>query len=109
MNIIKNIHYLSMNTNSNNGFGSWVIRFRWLIIPTTLLLVLLAASGGRFLGFATDYRVFFSKDNPQLLAFETLQNTYTKNDNVMFAVQPKDGKVFTPKPRESPFTLSNER
>ncbi|MBT6596183.1 MAG: MMPL family transporter, partial [Nitrospina sp.] len=42
-----------------------------------------------------DYRVFFSKDNPQLLAFETLQNTYTKNDNVMFAVEPKDGKVFT--------------
>ena len=84
-----------MNTNSNNGFGSWVIRFRWLILPTTLLLVLVAASGARFLGFSTDYRVFFSKDNPQLLAFETLQNTYTKNDNVMFAVEPKDGKVFT--------------
>ena len=86
-----------MNTNSNNGFGSWVIRFRWLILPTTLLLVLVAASGARFLGFSTDYRVFFSKDNPQLLAFETLQNTYTKNDNVMFAVEPKDGKVFTQK------------
>ncbi len=86
-----------MNTNSNNSLGSWVIRFRWLIILMTLLLVLAAASGGRFLSFATDYRVFFSKDNPQLLAFETLQNTYTKNDNVMFAVQPKDGKVFTSK------------
>ena len=80
---------------SNNGFGNWVIRFRWLILPATLLLVLVAASGARFLGFSTDYRVFFSKDNPQLLAFETLQNTYTKNDNVMFAVEPKDGKVFT--------------
>ncbi|MDP6737330.1 MAG: MMPL family transporter, partial [Nitrospinaceae bacterium] len=34
-------------------------------------------------------------DNPQLVAFETLQNTYTKNDNVMFAVEPKDGNVFT--------------
>lgn len=83
-----------MNT-SNYGFGDWVIRFRWLIILTTLLLVLVAASGARFLGFSTDYRVFFSKDNPQLVAFETLQNTYTKNDNVMFAVEPKDGKVFT--------------
>ena len=55
----------------------------------------MVASGARFLGFATDYRVFFSKDNPQLVAFETLQNTYTKNDNVMFAVEPKDGNVFT--------------
>jgi len=84
-----------MNSNSTNGFGNWVIRFRWLIIPTTLLLVFVVASGARFLGFATDYRVFFSKDNPQLVAFETLQNTYTKNDNVMFAVEPKDGNVFT--------------
>ncbi len=84
-----------MNTSSNNDLGSWVIRFRWLIILMTLLLVFTAASGGRFLSFSTDYRVFFSKDNPQLLAFETLQNTYTKNDNVMFAVEPKDGKVFT--------------
>jgi uncharacterized protein len=83
-----------MNTNLNNGFGSWIIRFRWLIILSTLLMVFAAASGGRFLGFSTDYRVFFSKDNPQLVAFETLQNTYTKNDNVMFAVEPKNGKVF---------------
>ncbi|MBT5551611.1 MAG: MMPL family transporter [Nitrospina sp.] len=84
-----------MNTNTENGFGTWVIRFRWWIIPVTLMIVLLAASGGRFLSFSTDYRVFFSKDNPQLVAFETLQNTYTKNDNVMFAVEPKDGNVFT--------------
>ena len=85
-----------MQTNSNNNsFGNWVIRFRWWVILATLLVVFVAASGGRFLGFSTDYRVFFSKDNPQLLAFETLQNTYTKNDNVMFAVEPKDGKVFT--------------
>jgi len=86
-----------MNTNLNNGFGSWVIRFRWLIVPATLFLVFAAASGGRFLGFSTDYRVFFSENNPQLLAFEALQNTYTKNDNVMFAIEPKDGKVFTRK------------
>lgn len=85
-----------MKTNSNNNsFGSWVIQFRWWIVLATLLIVLVAASGGRFLGFSTDYRVFFSKDNPQLVAFETLQNTYTKNDNVMFAIEPKDGKVFT--------------
>ena len=60
------------------------------------MLVFAAASGARFLGFSTDYGVFFSEDNPQLVAFETLQNTYTKNDNVMFAVEPKDGRVFTP-------------
>ena len=86
-----------MNTDLKNEFGDWVIRFRWWIILFTIMFVFAAASGTRFLSFSTDYRVFFSKDNPQLVAFETLQNTYTKNDNIMFAVEPKDGKVFTQK------------
>jgi uncharacterized protein len=86
-----------MNTDFKNEFGDWVIRFRWWIILFTIILVFAVASGARFLSFSTDYRVFFSKDNPQLVAFETLQNTYTKNDNIMFAVEPKDGKVFTQK------------
>ncbi|MDE1045723.1 MAG: MMPL family transporter [Nitrospinaceae bacterium] len=84
-----------MSTDFKNEFGDWVIRFRWGIILFTIILVFAAASGARFLGFSTDYRVFFSKDNPQLVAFETLQNTYTKNDNIMFAVEPKDGNVFS--------------
>ncbi len=41
--------------------------------------------------------MFFSDQNPQLQAFEKLQNTYTKNDNVLIALVPKDGKVFTRK------------
>jgi predicted RND superfamily exporter protein len=45
--------------------------------------------------FDTNYRAFFSEDNPQLNAFEELQNIYTKNDNIMFVVAPKDGQVFT--------------
>ncbi len=75
--------------------GEWVIRFRWLIILGTVAITMAAGSGGKHLGFSTDYRVFFGKDNPQLQAFEQLQDTYTKNDNVIFALEPKDGKVFT--------------
>ena len=78
-----------------NGFGEWVIRFRWPIILATLLVVGIAASGARFLDFSSDYRVFFSEENPQLKAFDALQNTYTKNDNVMIALAPNDGQVFT--------------
>ena len=77
------------------SYGEWVIRYRWWIIVATLGLVMSVASGARFLGFTTDYRVFFSKENPQLEAFEALQNTYTKEDNAMIAIEPKDGKVFT--------------
>jgi predicted RND superfamily exporter protein len=46
--------------------------------------------------FTTNYRVFFGPDNPQLLAFDELEKVYTKNDNVMFIITPKDGDVFTP-------------
>jgi predicted RND superfamily exporter protein len=77
------------------GYGEWVIRFRWWIILATLLVVAVAASGARFLDFSSDYRVFFSKENPQMQAFDALQNTYTKNDNVMIALAPKNGQVFT--------------
>ena len=76
-------------------YGWGVIRWRWLVMLVTVLLVAAAASGGRFLWFDTDYRVFFSKDNPQLQSFEELQNVYGKNDNVLFVVAPAAGEVFT--------------
>ncbi len=77
------------------NFGKWVIRYRWLIIVASLLIVVLVGSGGKHLTFTTNYRVFFSEDNPQLLAFDALENTYTKNDNMMFVISPKDGRVFS--------------
>jgi predicted RND superfamily exporter protein len=40
-------------------------------------------------------RVFFSDENPQLKALDALENTYTKNENVLFVVAPKNGDVFT--------------
>ena len=38
---------------------------------------------------------FFSEDNPQLLAFDAIQNTYSKSDNLMFVLEPENGDVFT--------------
>jgi len=77
--------------------GPWVIKYRWIIILLSFVLVLGAASGGRFLVFKADYRVFFSGDNPQLQAFDNLEKTYSRNDNVLFVITPKDGNVFTRK------------
>ncbi len=77
------------------AFSRWVVRHRWWVILATLILVALAAAGGRKLHFTTNYRVFFSADNPQLQAFDALEKTYSKLDNVMFVLAPKDGNVFT--------------
>ncbi|MDK1311705.1 efflux RND transporter permease subunit [Pseudoalteromonas ardens] len=66
----------------------------WVIL-VSLTLAFLAASGAQNLVFKSDYRVFFGKDNPQLVAYESMQNIYSKSDNVSFVVVPKDGNVFT--------------
>lgn len=71
-------------------FADFVVKWRWVVILLTLANVGVIASGMPNLGFATNYRVFFSEANPELNAFEEFQSTYTKNDNIMFIVQPKD-------------------
>ncbi len=71
----------------------------WRTIFLTMLLVAITAAGVTNLGLASNYRVFFSPQNPELVAFEKFQATYTKNDNIFFFVAPKNEKdaVFSPK------------
>ena len=76
-------------------YGEWLLRWRHVVLVMSIALVAVAANGLRFVEFKTDYRVFFSDENPQLRAFEQLQNTYTKSDNVLFVLAPRDGRVFT--------------
>ena len=73
---------------------SFVITHPWRIFIMTLLVVMSAGSGGRFIEFTNDYRVFFSEENPELQAFEEMQNIYTKTDNVLFVIAPEDNNVF---------------
>ncbi len=76
-------------------YTRWVIKWRWLVLFVTLLLASILASGVRFLEFDTEYKAFFKPDDPQLIAFEKLQDIYTKNSNILFVVAPKNGEVFT--------------
>lgn len=86
----------SMSDRWAIAFGNFVIRRRWLVILATIIAVLAAAAGGRHLEFANNYRVFFGEDNPELINFEEFQAIYTKNDNILVVVQPKNGALFTP-------------
>jgi predicted RND superfamily exporter protein len=89
-------------------FGELVIQYRWLVIIGCLLLVGLMASGAKNLSMTTSYRVFFSEDNPQRMAFEALENTYAKVDNVMFVIAPEDGVVFTQEMMEAVYELTDQ-
>jgi len=73
-----------------------LIQYRWWVILLSFMVAVLIASGVKNLTFDTDYRVFFSDENPELLAFEKLQDTYSKEDNILIALTPKEGgELFT--------------
>lgn len=89
-----------MENNIGNGnratkFGWWVIKRRWLIVIGSILFAMVCGMGGQFLAFNNDYHIFFRKDNPQVMAFDGLQEKYTKDDNVFIVIEPESGNVFT--------------
>lgn len=77
------------------SYTRWIIRWKYLVVLATIAVVIATAYGGKFLGFSNDYRMFFGDSNPQLLAFEKMQKTFNKNDNILFVITPKSGKVFS--------------
>lgn len=77
------------------AFAKWVVSNRLLIIVACLAGVAAVGSGVSKIYIDSSYRVFFSKDNPQLLAFEALENTYTKNDNIVIVLAPHSGDIFS--------------
>ncbi len=93
MNAIKKLK------NGTNAFakkwGEFVIKFKWPVLILTLIIAFGFASGASKLGFDGDYHVFFTDENPELKAFDDLQDKYTKDDNVFIVLAPKNGDVFT--------------
>lgn len=77
------------------AFARWVLSHRLLVIVLCLAAVAVLTQGAGKLAFDSSYRAFFSDDNPELLAFERIENTYAKDDNVMFVIAPRNGNVFT--------------
>ena len=83
-------------SSSDNSYGEFLLRHRFVALFILLLATFGLSSGAQFLYFDNDYRVFFGKDNPQLKAFEKVQQTYTKIDNVNFAIDPLTGSANDP-------------
>lgn len=79
----------------SSRIGSFSVNHPWWVLLFSLIFVGLSGTGLTKLEFVNNYRVFFGKENPQLLAFDALQNTYSKSDNVMILVEPANGDVFT--------------
>ncbi len=82
---------------------SWKEKYRSLIINRPYLMFLfgifftiICGLGLGGLSQNPDNRIFFSKEDPNLVALETLENTYTKNDNLFLLIAPNKGSIFEP-------------
>lgn len=89
-------------------YARWVVENRWLVLLLSVLIVATLAAGAKNLKFSTDYRVYFGPDNPQLLAFDELQNVYAKNDSILMMLEPRDGDAFHPRVLEAVRELTQE-
>ena len=72
-----------------------ILRRRWLVVALATLVMLATTAGVRFITVTNDYHVLFSEDNPQLAAFNALENTYSVSNTALIAIAPREGSVFT--------------
>ncbi|EHJ9981468.1 MMPL family transporter [Vibrio parahaemolyticus] len=78
------------------GLGKIPTKYSLLVLLVTIFLIIVATIGGKNLYFRGDYDIFFDGTNKQLLAFDEIQTTFAKTDNLAIVIAPEDGDIFTP-------------
>jgi predicted RND superfamily exporter protein len=83
------------------------VQTRYLpIILISLGIIVLMSLGITKLSITNDFRIYFGKDNPQLTAFEQLEQTYGKQDTLYFFLEPDQGDVFNKRAIELIWSLT---
>lgn len=77
------------------AMARFCVNHRAVTLLMGLVVFATFALGARRLGFSTDYRIFFSKEDPGLAAFEQLEKSFSKTDNVLFVVKTGEASVFS--------------
>lgn len=79
----------------NQRIAEFLVKYRLLLFFFSLILIGVSATGFSKLVYQADYKVFFAPDDPHLVAFEDLQDTFTRADNVAFILMPKNKDMFS--------------
>ncbi|MYG42410.1 MAG: MMPL family transporter [Rhodobacteraceae bacterium] len=72
-----------------------LLQRRWLVLLGTILLMVIAASGGNRLSVENNSRVLLGEKNRHLVALNTFENTYAASNSVILALSVQEGTVFT--------------
>ncbi|KAA8678605.1 MMPL family transporter [Vibrio gigantis] len=85
--------------SANTDLNSWhsiPTKRSFIVLLVVFSIIILSALGAKNLYFRGDYNIFFEGTNKQLMAFDEIQTTFAKTDNLAIVVAPEDGNVFTP-------------
>ncbi|EGR1390535.1 RND family transporter [Vibrio parahaemolyticus] len=88
--------HLKAQQHQGIGLGKIPTKYSLLVLLATIFLIIVATIGGKNLYFRGDYDIFFDGTNKQLLAFDEIQTTFAKTDNLAIVIAPEDGDIFTP-------------
>jgi predicted RND superfamily exporter protein len=78
-----------------NGISKSLVEHRLYYSLFSVLLIAFLGAGVSKLYFESDYKIFFSDDNPQMLVHEENQDRYTRSDNVTFVIAPENKAIFS--------------
>ncbi len=76
--------------------ASFIVRLRWLWIALSVLLLVGFGMGIGKIGFESDARIFFAKDNPDRIALDAFETSFAKDDTISLVLVPSGKEVFTP-------------
>lgn len=71
-----------------------IIQRPWLTLIVSLALVVAASLGAANLVFKGDYKIFFEENNPQLMAFEKIQDEFNETSVATIIIAPHSGDAF---------------
>ena len=77
------------------NYVDWVVKRKWIVLFISIVLLVSAGAGLQNIGFKNNYRLFFSDENPQLIALDNINSEFNESRNVYIAVEDADGNIFT--------------
>ena len=76
-------------------YTTFILRYRWLVIVAAAAVMMALTAGLQFITASNDWRDNLEENDPHLLAFDALEDTYSATNAALIAVAPKGGSVFT--------------
>jgi predicted RND superfamily exporter protein len=94
-------------TRKSNFIATLVRHAHWVALAN-LLAVLIIGFGMSRLHLESGIKVFFNKNDPNLLAQEQIERTYGKEDNILFVMEATQGDIFTPENLATVMTITKQ-